>query len=237
MSSSSQEIETIVRMVIDRLRDNAVSTGTGTRSNAVASLSPEPETLVIAEPLVTLKSLDNRLQGIKTLRVLPRSVVTPAVADELRRNGIGLVRSLDTVSKSAADRTNQSAKALSTADFCVVVPSQKFPVIQAVNKHLSIGFIEDSKSDARIVEELSCVFTSSVRAVWSASRPYAAQSACNRIQQNLSAVCLMQAADLQLAIEQAQPNLIIVDDNRWSGFQIAKLIHVWSQAKPRGGAA
>ncbi|MFO0943112.1 MAG: hypothetical protein U0930_20445 [Pirellulales bacterium] len=49
-------------------------------------------------------------------------------------------------------------------------------------------------------------------------------------------ISLLQAADLLRAIQEASPEVIIVDDSRWSGFQIAKLVQAWLQTVSRGGS-
>jgi len=80
MTLKAEEIERIVQEVIRRLTSAGVQ---------VTKLKP---TLELEDRLVTLASLEGRLEGIRQLVVLPKAVVTPSVRDELRDKKIELVR-------------------------------------------------------------------------------------------------------------------------------------------------
>lgn len=49
--------------------------------------------LVLTERVITMRTIDGRLAGVQRLLVPPKSVVTPAVRDELRKHKIELSRS------------------------------------------------------------------------------------------------------------------------------------------------
>jgi hypothetical protein len=72
-----EEIERIVQEVVQRL---AAVTGSVT------------DTLVVQDRLVTLATVEDRLQGIRRVQVDRRAVVTPAVMDELKSHRIELSR-------------------------------------------------------------------------------------------------------------------------------------------------
>lgn len=74
---TQEEIERIVQEVMQRL---AAVAGNAT------------DTLVVQERLVTLATVENRLQGIRRLQVDRQAVVTPAVMDELKSHRIELSR-------------------------------------------------------------------------------------------------------------------------------------------------
>ena len=80
MTLTAEEIERIVQEVIRRLTSAGVQ---------VTRLKP---TLVLEDRLVTLASIEGRLEGIKQLVVLPKAIVTPSVRDELRDKNVELVR-------------------------------------------------------------------------------------------------------------------------------------------------
>ncbi|MDA1053951.1 MAG: hypothetical protein O3C40_26165 [Planctomycetota bacterium] len=77
-------IERIVQEVIRRL----VERGIDIRSAATS----EDKELAVSDKVVTLATLDGHLAGVKRLVVGGRSIVTPAVRDELNDRSIELVR-------------------------------------------------------------------------------------------------------------------------------------------------
>ena len=80
MTLSEEQVEWIVREVLRRL---------GVPGDERSS--PPAVELTISESLVTMRSLEGRLTGIKRLVVPQRAVVTPAVKDELKQRQIELV--------------------------------------------------------------------------------------------------------------------------------------------------
>lgn len=76
-------IERIVQEVIRRLLKQGLVGG--------AAAGGETE-LAVSDKVVTLATLDGRLAGVKRLVVGGRSIVTPAVKDELKDRSIELVR-------------------------------------------------------------------------------------------------------------------------------------------------
>lgn len=80
MTLTAEEIERIVQEVIRRLTSAGVQ---------VTRFKP---TLELEDRLVTLASIEGRLEGIKQLVVLPKAIVTPSVRDELRDKNVELVR-------------------------------------------------------------------------------------------------------------------------------------------------
>ena len=80
MQLSPEQIDWIVAEVVRRLRactDASASSGT---------------TLDLADRVVTLTTLDRRLDGVHCVQVSRHAVVTPAVRDLLRERQITLVR-------------------------------------------------------------------------------------------------------------------------------------------------
>ena len=77
-------IERIVQEVIRRLVQRGMVVGG-------ASSSSETE-LALSDKVVTLATLNGRLAGVKRLVVGGRSIITPAVKDELNDRSIELVR-------------------------------------------------------------------------------------------------------------------------------------------------
>lgn len=86
------EIEQIVREVVRRLRENNGSPEKGSQA------------LAINDRVVAMATIEGRLAGVRQLVVPQRSVVTPAVRDELRQRNITIVRS-DNVRQQATTET------------------------------------------------------------------------------------------------------------------------------------
>ena len=89
MTLSEEQIEWIVIEVLRRLGVPGVAGDEG-------SSSPASGELVVEAPVVTLRSVEGRLAGVKRLVVGPRAVITPAVKDELKQRQIELVREAKT---------------------------------------------------------------------------------------------------------------------------------------------
>ncbi|MBC8350871.1 MAG: hypothetical protein H8E66_02730 [Planctomycetes bacterium] len=80
----SAAIERIVQEVIRRLVERGIVVGNAT--------SADKTELAVNDKVVTLATLEGRLLGIKRLVVGGRSIVTPAVKDELNDKSIELLR-------------------------------------------------------------------------------------------------------------------------------------------------
>ena len=84
-----QWMETIVRMVVERLRADASSSE---QASEQRSEPPLETTRTLTSRVITLAQLRNELQGVRVLRVAKRALVTPAVIDELKDRQIRLER-------------------------------------------------------------------------------------------------------------------------------------------------
>jgi hypothetical protein len=80
MTFTQEQVERIVLEVIRRLEMLGPSTA-----------SPGTD-LAISERIVTMRLIEGRLSGVSRLIVGPRTVITPAVRDELNERHIELVR-------------------------------------------------------------------------------------------------------------------------------------------------
>lgn len=82
MTLTKEQIDWIVAEVIRRLAAAA------SRSAADSTSSAD---LRIAERVITLRTIEKQLSGVKRVVVPPKSVVTPAVKDELKARKIDLI--------------------------------------------------------------------------------------------------------------------------------------------------
>ena len=83
MTYTEEQVEWIVVEVLRRL-----GVAGADRTSSPVNTSDE---LTIAERVVTLRSIEGRLTGVKRLVVPQRAVVTPTVKDELKQRQIELV--------------------------------------------------------------------------------------------------------------------------------------------------
>ncbi len=253
MSLPSQEIESIVRMVIDRLRDGLLTSGEVTSATPTAIVSTaktttpaaptSPGTLVIEDSVITLQSLGDRLSGVTTLQVSKRSVVTPAVHDELRKRKIKLVRgttnaatpSTNTSSSNlAATNTTTNSSSKSAVTMNVIASDAKLKVVRGVNKLIAVQSIVDHVDTDKLASSLTMGNT---RTLWCSALPFAAAVSLASQAPRLRSITLSQAADLQRAVREANPHVIVVDEKHWTSFQVARLVQAWSQISVQGGVA
>ena len=87
MNLSPEQLEWIVSEVVRRLLAAQSAAG----QSLVVATSATTE-LVLTDKLVTLRTLDGRLTGVKKVVVPQRAIVTHAVRDELNQRGITLQR-------------------------------------------------------------------------------------------------------------------------------------------------
>ena len=243
MSLPSQEIESIVRMVLDRLRDGLLTSGeattatpnapatTATTTSAITPTSPE--TLVIEDSLITLQSFGDRLSGVTTLQVSKRSVVTPAVQDELRQRKIKLVRGTTSSPKSSTNPT-ASSSSKSAVTINVIASDAKLKVVRGVNKLIAVQSIVDQADTDKLALSLTMGNT---KTLWCSALPFSAAVSLASQAPRLRSITLSHAADLQRAVREADPHVIVVDEKHWTSFQVARLVQAWSQISVQGGVA
>jgi hypothetical protein len=85
MTFSEEQVERIVVEVIRRLRLLGALPDSGDHGDCQNELR-------VGERVVTMRTLEGRLGGVKRFIVAARTVVTPAVIDELKTRRIELVR-------------------------------------------------------------------------------------------------------------------------------------------------
>jgi len=95
MTLTEEQINWIVAEVIRRLGVAANRAPAGVAVGRIANHSsvdsPTNTDLKLTERLITLRTIEKQLSGMKRVVVPPKSVVTPAVKDELRARKIELI--------------------------------------------------------------------------------------------------------------------------------------------------
>lgn len=220
MSASASEIETIVRLVVEILQAMAVahapldapksSVDKPPRATIVTAPS-DPTRLVLRKPLVTLEQLSGKvLKDIRVVEVARKAVVTPAVKDELRLRGIQLKRTV--------------------ASWPVAVREAEILMITSAAKSLRHSRIVaeqiETTPESTTEQALEHLTAPERCVVWCSRTPYAAHQAVCRHGQ-VRASLLFALSDLERAGSEVNPNVLILDDRRWSLADLNTLVHQW----------
>ena len=214
MSLTATQIEDIVRVVVERLRTGVAAPAVQVTQAKLAE--PTVGEVHLSERVITLKSLEGKLSGAKSIVVHPKAVVTPAVKDTLRQQGIRLIRQLPNVASNASRPapllllTSQSHQSI----LCKRVCSKQATTLLAGDPSNAVSVIEENLTAGKL------------GAVWCSEIPFASVAATFG-NSRLRAMQLSDLQDLPRAIEQAQPNVLILDCQRWSSPSIANLVSNW----------
>lgn len=230
------EIEAIVRVVLQRLRSaqsaqpkHSRLTNSDTLINKIAE-PQSPAALRLEQRLVTLEHLRDSWSGLSVLQVPTRCVVTPAVVDELRLRGVALERFTPSISTSSTSAETSSAKLLILAS----KNNQSGLAEQLGGSQVNLQWLDqDSRGqdshEAGLAAIRQHVASADRFCLWCTSRPFAAMNACCQDTQ-VTAIQLPQIEDLARAIDEARPNVIVVDSTRWQKMAIAQLANNWSRS-------
>ncbi|MCA9134444.1 MAG: hypothetical protein KDA45_14845 [Planctomycetales bacterium] len=218
------EMETIVRVVVERLRSLNLAPAprptAGSDQPLPAASASDSATLRLDHKVIALADLQGHWASIKTLQVDARAVVTPAVRDELRSRGIALQR--NSIAARAAGNSSGPRPLL------VLAPAAKqATLLRPLQTLATLAASGDCAADLDVLHHH--FRGSAAYAIWCTSRPFAASRAA-ATQASLSAVLLPSIDDLARAIEEASPNTFILDDRRWSSASLGHLARHWSRS-------
>lgn len=214
MNLTATQIEDIVRVVVERLRTGVAAPAVQVAQAKLAE--PTVGEVHLSDRVITLESLKAKLSGAKSIVVHPKAVVTPAVKDILRQQGIRLVRQLSNVASNAsrpaplllvtsASQHSVLSKRVCSKQATTIAKSEPATAVSVIDQYLTEG---------------------KLGAIWCSDLPFACFAATYG-NSRLRAVQLSDLQDLPRAIEQAQPNVLIIDCHRWSPPSIANLVSNW----------
>lgn len=214
MTVTSAEVEAIVRVVLRRLAGGNLSSpkpaANGATSGGGDGTLPA-STLVLEERLITLDSLKGKLTEKTALQVPHNAVLTPAVLDELRGQGVEL----------------QKVNFSSAVDSSTGGPDSRLLIVADGSQHAALGrlgeFTACSQNSPADVRRIAAHLNSGGKAaIWNTATPFAAIRAAAG-NSSLQAVQLHQLEDWQRAANQADPNVVIIDQESWNADQVQEL--------------
>lgn len=235
MSESALDIERIVREVLRELQaaDAApVAPSSRVELESPSSLTTEAARdtsadsarqagttgrVVLEERVVTLAQLDGRLAGVREVVVLPRAVVTPAVADELRRHSVSLVRA------AAPARPTETAAGVRVELWNVSRSFDAAPLVE----HLRSGGCTPVEHQADCLVRTTNALAVEVHtdaALGLILTRHAAVALClaNR-HAGVRAVTAGDVPTLHAAVEAVGANVLVLDWSKLSGFALKQL--------------
>ena len=219
MYLTATQIEDIVRVVVERLRTSVAAPSIHTAPGKVMAPmtdAPSQGEVHLSDRVITLEACKDRLAGAQTVVVHPQAVVTPAVKDLLRQQSIRLVRQLP----------GSTAKAMQPAPLLLVTSEALYAMLskRVCSQQATIVAAGDAVSAASdIAQNLSA---GKLGAIWCSDTPFASVAATYG-HARLRAMQLTSLRDLPRAINQAQPNLLILDCHTWTAPAIANLVRNW----------
>lgn len=214
MNLTATQIEDIVRVVVERLRMDVAAPAVRVASSKI--VEPTVGEVHLSDRVITLESLKGQLGGAKSIVVHPKAVVTPAVIDILRQQSIRLVRQLP----------NASAKAARPAPLMLITGDKQHSILSKRVCSQQATTIAASAVDSAVSLIAQNLATGKLGAVWCSDSPFASVAATYG-HAGLRAIQLADLQDLPRAIEQAQPNVLVLDCRRWNPPAIANLVSTW----------
>ena len=233
MKESTAEIEAIVQVVLQRLgvppARSANAGNDGSPSAAKAQLvtqathtssgdSARSGVLRVCHPVVSMESVAGKLNGLHTLEVSNRAVVTPAVADELRSRKVRLVRLTRSQQSASSGQPHQRG--------LLVVASASWQTHARTVGEFACTSQNASADVCRIAAHLN---SGGLAVIWSTDTPFAAMRASS-VNSTLRAILLPSLDDVARGVREAEPNVMILDQQRWDGESLVQLAGDWMRS-------
>ena len=204
------QIEKLVRQVLDRLGQ--------TEANGAQS-RPQTTTgdgeLILTERVVTMDTLEGRLDGVRRAIVCASAIVTPAARDALAQKSIECIR--------RDGRPPSSSRDQCTAD--LVVASVDRAQVQQAEDALERGVMAISATTLADTVHDICrhVSTGNARGLLITEQPAAAVCIANR-NRKIRAAHIVEHGSVGEIAASIGANLLIIDSRGLSGFQLKRLV-------------
>ena len=216
MNVNPVEIESIVRKVLSMLLAGDLAGSTQQPSSVVVS-----NELAIADHVVSASTLEGRLSGIQTLRLLRSAVVTPAARDLCRQAKVAIVKDENAVSSSSSIVKQDAAAS--------TVPSKVRPqrliiagscqAMVAIEKQMcskQANVRAQLQDDTAALREIANGLRHGHQAgVLVAASPHAACWQAAR-EEKLRPAVVSQWSDLPAVLSEVPVNLLILSASKWN---------------------
>jgi hypothetical protein len=235
--TSDIELDAIVRLVVDRLQafscqstppQAPIKTSPAGRMDRDAHLGDSQSILSLDGKVISQREIAGRLTGVRQLRILPGTLVTPAVRDELNRRGVTIERVLSLDAEGQTDFAIQPAVD-SVRSQLVILETRRSQLVLPMLRDWKIQFELTGRSAQELAHEIVSGWGSSQLLIWCSTRPFAAAVAmAEQGSAQVRFVGLHDYSDLETAVREARPNLLILDDKRWTSHLLARVAHSWT---------
>ncbi|MCE3016892.1 MAG: hypothetical protein LW870_13620 [Pirellula sp.] len=215
MNVNPVEIESIVRKVLSTLLAGDLAGSEPQSSSVVVS-----DELAIADNVVSASTLEGRLSGMKTLRLLKSAIITPAARDLCRQAKVTIVkgdRAATAASKPAMDATTTSATSKARPQRLIIAGSCHAMV--AIEKQMcpkQANVRTQLHDDTAALREIANGLRNGHQAgVLIAASPHAACWQAAR-DEKLRPAVVSQWSDLPAVLSEVPVNVLILSASKWN---------------------
>lgn len=232
------EIENIVRLVVERLRSDGCacknrSAGSSLKSlgscalQAPSSKVPPASVLQLSGRVISFRDIEGRLSGVTSVRILKHAIVTPAARDELSRQSIAIQR-VSQFHESTSAYATASTQPFSPPQIAIIVSKSKSQLLRSMAPDCDFHLVPAVEDVHQIIGELIQRWRSEQYWIWTTNQPYAVTAAIGKhVGVPIRSIGLPELAELEAAFEQSRPNLLILDEKRWTTQQVVRLAKSW----------
>lgn len=207
MNVNPVEIESIVRKVLRTLLAGDLAGSTPQSSSVVVS-----DELAIADHVVSASTLEGRLAGMKTLRLLKSAVITPAARDLCRQAKVAIVKGENIATSASTVSTSKvRPQRLIIAGSChamVAIEKQMCPKQANVRTklHDDTAALREIANGLRNGHQAGVLIAASPHAAcWQAARD-----------EKLRPAVVSQWSDLPAVLSEVPVNLLILSASKWN---------------------
>ncbi|MGE0608911.1 MAG: hypothetical protein AB7O62_17580 [Pirellulales bacterium] len=224
MNVTAAEVDRIVREVLNRLAPaNAAAPAGQNGMTAKAAGS-----LVLSSRVVSTADLEGRLEGIQTVLLVPRAVVTPAARDLLRQRGV-------TLSSAVHPAVHKNSKTLPAAVVLGLAETAYEPaalVRSLTQDQVSVERLAKTGLATVVEESADHVARGGKLALLLTGQPLAAAALANR-HSGVRAACAADVPTVTRAIREIGVSFLAVDPAAPSFFALRQIIREFVRGSPR----
>ena len=224
MSTDANQIELLVREVLARMAQQTKSEP-GKATIAMSPALPD-DVLELMGNVISVQTLEGKLNGMKTVRIRQQAVITPAARDVLRAAKVTLVRGANAKGANANSAANGNSAAqpkCATSDsgavkerpaaLALLAPGKLVEIFkkQLCPRRATVGLVD--KELEQIVNRLRTALSNGHRlGVVVAENSFELNMAVNR--QGLRGVRIASWSDFQFALQEASPDVWVLDSRQ-----------------------